>query len=58
MTRYIRYEYAGDKYVGRSVCRRGRLGERFVESPPYWDFSEVDEDEKDRHMLVVDSWIK
>jgi hypothetical protein len=58
MNWYIRYEYAGDEYVGRSLCGKDRLGERFAESPPYWDFSGVDEDEKDRCTRVIDSWIK
>ena len=34
MNRYMRYESAGDEYVGRSVCGQVWLGKRFAESSP------------------------
>jgi hypothetical protein len=47
MSRYIRYEAAGDMYVGRSVCGRHRLEKEFAESIPYFDFSEFSGEDKE-----------
>jgi hypothetical protein len=38
---YLKFEAAGDFYVGRCVSGRARFGKRFSESIPYFDFSEL-----------------
>ena len=58
MNRYMRYESAGDEFVGRSVCGRARLGKRFAESCPYFDFSDCDEAVKALRMQELDDWIE
>lgn len=58
MNRYIRFESAGDMYVGKSVCGRDRMGEEFAESCPYFDFSDYEPGEKERHHQIIDAWIR
>ena len=58
MNRYIRYENAGDQYVGRFVSGHSRLKKEFAESCPYWDFSDLDDSEKMAALHNLDSWIK
>lgn len=58
MNRYIRFESAGDQYVGKSVSGRARLTEAFAESNPYFDFSEYEPDERERRHGAVNSWIR
>lgn len=58
MNRYIRFESAGDMFVGKSVCGRDRMGEEFAESCPYFDFSEYGPAEKERRHQTVDAWIR
>jgi hypothetical protein len=48
------YESAGDEYVKCSLCGMDHLGEWFAESPPYCDFSEVNEEEGDRRTWIKD----
>lgn len=57
MNRYIKYEAAGDQYVGRCVSGRNRLGKRFAESLPYFDFSESGTLEKEVMIRTLDNWI-
>jgi hypothetical protein len=58
MNRYIRFENAGDMYVGRSVCGRNRLGKDFAESIPYFDFSDDDPHVKAAKHREIDLWMK
>jgi hypothetical protein len=58
MNCYMRYESAGDEFVGRSVCGRARLGKRFAESCPYFDFSDCDKAVKALRMQELDDWIE
>ncbi|KAL3778149.1 hypothetical protein ACHAWO_010885 [Cyclotella atomus] len=58
MNRYIKFEAAGDQYVGRCVSGRNRLGTRFAESIPYFDMSEYSPIEKELMMREQDQWIK
>jgi hypothetical protein len=58
MNRYIRFEAAGDQYVGRSVSGRDRLSEDFAESCPYFEFSQYEPAEKERRQNLVDGWIR
>ena len=58
MNRYIKYEAAGDQYVGRCVSGHSRLGKGFAESLPYFDFSLFDPIVKEQMTKEVDDWIK
>lgn len=58
MNRYIKFEAAGDQYVGRCVSGRSRLSKTFAESLPYFDFSEFPQVAKERMMREQDEWIK
>ncbi|KAL3781326.1 hypothetical protein ACHAW5_007180 [Stephanodiscus triporus] len=40
MNRYIKFENAGDQFVGQCVSGRSRLTKEFAASPPYFDFSD------------------
>jgi hypothetical protein len=57
MNRYIKYESAGDQYVGRSVSGRNRMSTRFAESIPYFDLSEFNLVEREVRHRRLDSWI-
>lgn len=37
--RYLKYEAAGDQFVGRCAACLDLLSKNFAVSPPYWDFS-------------------
>jgi len=58
MNRYIKWESAGDQYVGRCVSGRKRLDKSFAESIPYFDFSDYGMLEKEVKMRELDQWIK
>lgn len=58
MNRYIKYEAAGDQYVGRCVSGRNRLDKRFAESIPYFNFSGYNALDKEVMMQTLDAWIK
>jgi hypothetical protein len=58
MNRYIRYESAGDQYVGRCVSGQNRLSNDFALSNPYFDFSDLEDGERVQTMREVDAWIK
>ena len=46
LSRYIKFENAGDQFVGKCVSGRRRNSKTFAASPSYWDFSD-DGDTKD-----------
>lgn len=58
MNRYIKYEAAGDLYVGRCVSGRDRFKKEFAESLPYFDFSNFDSIERESKNRSLDKWIK
>ena len=58
MNRYIKYENAGDQFVGKCVSGRTRLSKEFAASPAYFDFSRCSRVEKEQHDKIIDSWIK
>eukprot|EP00956_Cyclotella_meneghiniana_P044667 scaffold329607_cov76-Cyclotella_meneghiniana.AAC.1 len=58
MNRYIKYESAGDQYVGRCVSGRDRLSKRFAESLPYFDLSDYSGLEREQKLRQLDRWIK
>ena len=58
MNRYIKFESAGDQFVGKCVSGRSRLTKDFAASSPYFDFSECSKIEKSQKDSEVDAWIK
>jgi hypothetical protein len=58
MNHYIRYEVAGDMYVGRCASGRNRLGNEFAVSNPYFDFTSLPESERNVARWEVDYFIK
>lgn len=58
MNRYIKFENAGDQFVGRSVSGRPRLSKEFAASPPYFDFSDCTRADRERHLASLDAWIR
>jgi hypothetical protein len=47
LSRYIKYENAGDQFVGKCVSGRRRNSKTFAASPSYWDFSADGRDAKE-----------
>ena len=58
LNRYIKYENAGDQFVGRCVAGLSRLSKEFAASPAYFDFSTCTRAEKEHNEKLIDSWIK
>lgn len=58
LNRYIKYENAGDQFVGKAVSGRTRNKKEFGESPAYWDFTSDDEGERERKFGLVADWLK
>ena len=58
MNRYIRFENAGDQFVGKCVSGRSRLSKDFAASPAYYDFSSCDKVMKDQNEKAINKWIK
>ena len=58
MNRYIKFEGAGDQFVGKCVSGRSRLTKDFAASSPYFDFTEYGKIEKSQKDSQVDAWIK
>ena len=57
--RYIKYEKAGDQYVGRVVSGLPVLGKEFAVSPPHFDFSTCENEvEEERKTFALNNWIK
>jgi hypothetical protein len=58
MNRYIKFENAGDQFVGKCVSGRTRLSKEFAASPAYFDFSKFDRVESQLMSKEVDKWIR
>ena len=58
MNRYLRYESAGDMYVGRCASGRPRSDKGFALSCPYFDYSDLSGAEKVSAVKELDDWIK
>ena len=58
LNRYIRYENAGDQFVGKCVSGRSRKSKEFASSPPYWNFSAEGRDAKEAFEDCLDSWLR
>jgi hypothetical protein len=57
--RYLKYEAAGDRYVGRCACGLDQLSKEFGISPVYFDFSHIGtvEDRLNMKRKII-KWIK
>jgi hypothetical protein len=56
--RYIKYENAGDQFVGRCVSGLPRLDKEFASSPAYFDFSSLSRSEREQRDHQINGWIK
>ena len=56
--RYLKRESAGDQYVGRCAAGLDQLSKRFSVSPPYFDFSAINEAlERARLKKRIEQWL-
>jgi hypothetical protein len=58
LNRYIKFESAGDQFVGQCVSGRPRLDKEFATSPPYIDFSDCSRADKKQNTASIDAWIR
>ena len=58
MNRYIKFESAGDQFVGRCVAGLPRLSKDFAISPAYFDLSCFSQDERMSKEAELHEWIK
>jgi len=58
LNRYIRFENAGDQFVGKCVSGRSRMSKEFAISQPYFDFSACTRVDGELKEKEVDDWIK
>jgi hypothetical protein len=56
--RYLKYERAGDQYVGRCASCLDQTSKNFAVSPPYFDFSDIkDLAERNEMKQKLNTWI-
>lgn len=56
--RYLKYEAAGDQYVGQCATGKSQLSTNFAKLTPYFDFLLIaNDDEADAMQMKVESWI-
>ena len=58
LNQYIKYENAGDQFVGKCVSRCSRKSKEFAASPPYWDFSAEGQEAKEAFEHRLHSWLR
>jgi len=58
MNRYIKFEGAGDQFVGRCVAGLPRLSKEFATSPAYFDLTSFGRDEREGKEAKLHEWIK
>ena len=58
LNRYLKYENAGDQFVGKSVSGRSRKKKEFAASCPYFDFAHVSSLDKSRMEHRLHSWLR
>ena len=56
--KYLKQENAGDQYVGRCASCLDQLEKSFGISPPYFDYSSLDELEQINTKRRINSWLK
>ena len=57
MNHYIKYENAGDQFMGKCVSRRSRMNTEFAISPAYFYFTSCDEAEREHNEKSINNWI-
>ena len=55
--KYLKRENAGDQYVGRCASCLNQLEKSFGVSPPYFDYSSLDELDQVRMKVKIKSWL-
>ena len=58
LSRYIKFENAGDKFVSKCVSGRRQNSKTFAASPPYWDFSADGPDAKEAYERTLNRFLK
>jgi hypothetical protein len=58
MNCYIKFENAGNQFVGKCVSGHARLSKEFAASLAYFDFSSCTRADKDKNVKTIDTWIK
>ena len=58
LNRYIKYEAAGDQFVGKCVSGRKRTSTKFAASPAYFDCSALDSEERMENEEQLSIWLK
>ena len=58
LSQYIKFENAGDQFVGKCVSGRRRNKKTFAASPPYWDFSADGPELKEESENTLHSWLR
>ena len=56
--KYLKRENAGDQYVGRCASCLDQLDKSFAVSPPYLDYSHLDEVERLEMIQKIKNWLK
>ena len=57
-SRYIKYEKAGDQYVGRTVCGLPIMKKEFAICQPFFDFSHLSEEDQYNKIVELNTWLK
>ena len=58
LSQYIKYENAGDQFVGKCVSGRSRNKKTFTASLSYWDFSVDGCEAKEAYKDRLHSWLR
>ena len=56
--KYLKRDNAGDQYVGRCASCLDQLDKSFAMSPPYFDYSKLDETERVIMREKIKIWLK
>ena len=57
LNRYIKYENAGDMFVGKCVSGRSRNSVEFVPSSSYWDFPNENAQDREAMKEALKLWL-
>ena len=56
--RYLKYESAGDQYVGQCASGKNPLSKRFAASCPYFDYNHIENESEQLSMKAeINSWL-
>ena len=57
LNRYIKYENAGDMFVGKCVSGRSRNSVKFAASSSYWDFTDENPEDRESMKEALKLWL-